>query len=77
MCFGNIKHSNMTPGKLFEQRGNLLTLRGLKWSKNTGKRDNTTKVTSKTKLENFRTAPYSNYACILLFSKTMTYSQVH
>ena len=36
----------MTPGKLFEQRGDLLTLRGLKWSKNTGKRDNTTKVSS-------------------------------
>ena len=48
MCFGNIKHSNMTPGKLFEQRDDLLNLRGLKWSTNTGKRDNTTKVTSKT-----------------------------
>ena len=50
MCFGNIKHSNMTPGKLFEQTGDLLNLRGLKWSKNTGKCDNTTKVSSKTKI---------------------------
>ena len=50
MCFGNIKDSNMTPGKLFEQRGDLLNLQGLKWSKNTGKRDNTTKVSSKTKI---------------------------
>ena len=39
----------MTPGKLLEQKGNLLNLRGLKWSKNTGKCDNTTKVSSKTK----------------------------
>ena len=39
----------MTPGKLFEQRGDLLSLRGLKWSKHTGKRDNTTKVSSKMK----------------------------
>ena len=49
MRFGNIKHSNMTPGKLLEQRGDLLTLRDLKWSKTTEKRDNTTKVSSKTK----------------------------
>ena len=40
----------MTPGKLFEQRGDLLNLRGLKWSENTGKHDNTTKVSSKMKI---------------------------
>ena len=27
--------------------------------------------------KNFRTAPYINYACVLLSSKTMTYSQVY
>ena len=50
MCFENIKYSDMIPGKLFEQRGDLLNLRGLKWSKNTGKCDNTTKASSKTKI---------------------------
>ena len=35
------------------------------------------KLSHKISRKNFRTAPYINYACILLSSKTMTYSQVY
>ena len=41
--------SSLLGEEKLEHKGDLLTLRGLKWSKNTGKHDNTTKVSSKTK----------------------------